>query len=192
MRPEPPPAYRGAAWQADADEVVRVTEGLTDEQVRIARFWADGSGSETPAGHWARIALELIARDGLGIERAAEVLAFLSMAQADAFIACWDAKYAYWTGRPIALIKGFASTIITPNFPSYPSGHSVQSAASAVVLAYFFPEDADVLLARADEAGLSRLYGGIHYRVDIEVGATMGQRIGTLATERAAEIGAGI
>jgi membrane-associated phospholipid phosphatase len=184
LRPGPPPPYGSPEWQRDADEVVAVTRALTDEQVRIARSWADGTGSDTPPGHWTRIAIELARDHGLDARATATMLAWMTMAQADAFIACWDAKYAYWTGRPITLIPGFASTILTPPFPAFPSGHSVQSAAAAAVLAHALPAEAERVLAMAEEAGMSRLYGGIHYRVDIEVGQEIGLELGRRAAER--------
>lgn len=185
FRPGPPPAFGSTAWQEEADEVVRVNRDLTDEQVRIARFWNDGPGTDTPPGHWVRIAIELIARDGLSAPAAARILAHLSIAQADSFIACWDSKYHYWTGRPIGLIAGFASTIVTPNFPSYVSGHSTVSGSSAAVLEAFFPADATAIAAQAEEAAVSRLYGGIHWRSDNEVGLVVGRQVGALAVERA-------
>lgn len=185
VRPGPPPALGSAAWQAEADEVVRVNANLTDDQVRIARFWADGSGTDTPPGHWMRIAMALTTRDHLSLASTVRVLAHLAMAQADAFIACWDAKFTYWSGRPIGLIKGFASTIITPNFPSYISGHSTLSGASSVVLASFFPSDRESLVQQAEEAAVSRLYGGIHWRSDNDVGLDVGRRVGDLAVARA-------
>jgi len=189
VRPPPPPAYKSPAWQAEADTLVRVNEELTDEQTRIARFWADGAGTDTPPGHWTRIAIELTRRDHLGMAATARVLAHLGMAQADAFIACWDAKYTYWSGRPIGLIPGFASTIITPNFPSYISGHATVSGASSAVLAAFFPADAATLRAQAEEAALSRLYGGIHWPSDNNVGLQVGRQIGDIAAARAARDG---
>jgi hypothetical protein len=185
FRPGPPPAFESPEWQAEADEIVRVNEELTDDQIRIARFWADGAGTDTPPGHWMRIAMELVVRDRLSLAATARLLAHLSMAQADAFIACWDAKFTYWSGRPTGLIPGFASTIITPNFPSYTSGHSTLSGASAEVLSAFFPADAVTLEAQSEEAALSRLYGGIHWRSDNEVGLEVGRRIGQLAVQRA-------
>jgi hypothetical protein len=189
FRPGPPPAFESPEWQAEADEIVRVNAELTDDQVRIARFWADGAGTDTPPGHWMRIAIGLAARDRLDLPDTARLLAHLAMAQADAFIACWDAKFTYWSGRPTGLIPGFASTIITPNFPSYISGHSTLSGASSVVLTAFFPADAASLAAQAEEAAVSRLYGGIHWRSDNEVGLQVGQQIGQLAVDRARQDG---
>jgi hypothetical protein len=186
FRPGPPPAFETPEWQAEADEVIRVNATLTDEQIGIARFWADGAGTDTPPGHWIRIAMSLATRDHLSLAETTRLLAHLAMAQADAFIACWDAKFTYWSGRPAGLIPGFASTIITPNFPSYISGHSTLSGASAVVLSAFFPADAATLEAQAVEAAVSRLYGGIHWSSDNEVGLEVGRRIGRLAVERAA------
>jgi hypothetical protein len=185
LRPGPPPAFESPEWHVEAAEVVRVDEELTDEQIRIARSWADGGGTDTPPGHWMRIAISLAARDALSLPATARLLAHLAIAQADAFIACWDAKFAYWTGRPIGLIPGFASTIITPNFPSYISGHSTVSGASSVVLSAFFPDDAATLKSQAEEAAVSRLYGGIHWRSDNEVGLDVGREIGALAVARA-------
>ena len=185
LRPGPPPAYQSPEWQAEADEVVRVNDQLTDDQVRIARFWADGAGTDTPPGHWMRLAIGFASRDRLSVADSARLFTYLAMAQADAFIACWDAKFTYWSGRPVGLIPGFASTIITPNFPAYISGHATLSGASSVVLAAFFPSDAASLRNQAEEAALSRLYGGIHWRSDNEIGLQVGRQIGDLAIVRA-------
>jgi len=189
LRPGPPPAYGSAAWQADADAVVQTNDHLTDAQTRIARSWADGAGTDTPPGHWIRIAIELARRDHFAMAPMARVLAHLAMAEADAFIACWDAKYTYWSGRPIGLIPGFASTIITPNFPSYVSGHSTVSGGSAAVLGAFFPDDAASLKAKAEEAAISRLYGGIHWPSDNDAGLAVGRQIGEIAVARAGRDG---
>ena len=79
---------------------------------------------------------------------AARVLALTSVAMADGFICCWDAKYTYWTERPITADPTLDVLIPTPPFPSYTSGHSTISTAAATVLGHLFPEDEADLAAR--------------------------------------------
>ena len=186
FRPGPPPTYGSAQFLADVSEVYSVSQTLTDEQKRIASYWADGAGTATPAGHWNLIVLDLVRGANWSTLRAARLFAALNTAQADAFIACWDAKYAYWSLRPMTAIRRlidptWLSYIATPPFPSYVSGHSTTSGAASSVLAAFFPDEAQRLAALAEEAAVSRLYGGIHYRSDNEAGLALGRRIGRVA-----------
>lgn len=186
FRPGPPPAYGSSQFLAETNEVYAVSQTLTDEQRRIADYWADGTGTVTPPGHWNVIAADLVSAAGWSTLRSARLFAALNTAQADAFIACWDAKYAYWSLRPVTAIRrlidpNWVSYIVTPPFPSYVSGHSTTSGAASTVLAAFFPARADELRAMAEEAAVSRLYGGIHYRSDNEVGLALGRRIGAVA-----------
>jgi membrane-associated phospholipid phosphatase len=143
----------------------------------------------TPPGHWNQIAIELIRSDRLSDQEAAHLLAALNTAQADAFIACWDAKFTYWSERPVTAIRrefdpSFLPYIVTPPFPSYISGHSTTSGAASTVLAARFPRSARRLRAWADEAAVSRLYGGIHFCTDNEAGLALGGRIGQVAVNR--------
>ena len=189
LRLPAPPPYLGSVHSAAIQDVYDVAGTLTDRQRQIALFWNDGPGSETPPGHWNRIALDLVERARLSPRHAAFALAALNTTQADAFIACWSGKYTYWTKRPVTLIRtlldpGYLSLIPTPPFPSYPSGHSTTSGAASTVLAALFPDRARQLAAMADEAAISRLYGGIHYRYDNDAGLALGQRIGNLALSR--------
>jgi membrane-associated phospholipid phosphatase len=107
------------------------------------------------------------------------------MAVMDAGISCWDAKYTYWLLRPSQADSTIALPIGLPNFPAYTSGHSSFSGAASEVLAYLFPDMTTSLRSMADEAGMSRLYGGIHYRFDNEVGLAVGRGIAQLAIQRA-------
>jgi membrane-associated phospholipid phosphatase len=175
----PPPTQGSPEYQADIDEMVAVARNLTDEQRAIARYWSDGPGTITPAGHWIQIAEQYIAREfAHDPPRAAYALALVSMAMADAFIACWDAKYKYWTARPNQVIANFTSYVKTPPFPGYPSGHSTQSAAAAEVLAFLIPERAAEFRAMAEESAISRLYGGIHFSSDNRNGLALGRDVG--------------
>jgi hypothetical protein len=100
FRPSPPPTFGSKAYAREVQEVYDVSLSLTDEQKRIAEFWADGPGNITPAGHWNRIAIELIRSRGLSDVASARVFAALNTAQADAFIACWDAKFTLLVRAP--------------------------------------------------------------------------------------------
>jgi membrane-associated phospholipid phosphatase len=189
FRPGPPPAFGTAAYAAEVREVFDVSWALTDDQKRIADFWADGAGTVTPPGHWNQIALDMIRSHRLRLENAAEALAALNTAQADAFIACWDAKFTYWSERPVTAIRreldpAWLSYIATPPFPSYVSGHSTTSGAASTVLSAYFPAQTRRLRAWADEAAVSRLYGGIHFRSDNGTGLELGRKVGRIAIDR--------
>jgi membrane-associated phospholipid phosphatase len=186
FRPGPPPAYGSPQFLAELNEVYAVSQSLTDEQKRIADFWADGTGTVTPPGHWNAIAVDLVKAAGFSTLRTAQLFSALNTAQADAFIACWDAKFTYWSIRPITAIlrlidPNWLSYIVTPPFPSYVSGHSTTSGAASTVLAGFFPQRANELAALADEAAVSRLYGGIHFSSDNVAGLALGRRVGQVA-----------
>lgn len=192
----------GSPFRADALEVLRVARSLTPEQADVARFWSDDPMlSSTPAGHWIAILGQVLAERRASLGLAAEAYARLGMALADAFIGCWSAKYRYNLLRPDTYIRrlldpSFEALLPTPPFPEYPSGHSVVSAAAAEALTSLFGEDyrftdhskqGDGLAARtfrsfreaASEAGISRLYGGIHFRAAIERGLEQGRCIGS-------------
>ncbi len=186
FRPARPPTYGSPQFLEEVAEVYGVSRSLTAEQKAIASFWADGAGTVTPSGHWNVIALELVDDVGFGTRRTARLFAALNTAQADAFIACWDSKFTYWSVRPVTAIRSlldvtWSSYIATPPFPSYVSGHSTTSGAASTVLARFFPSRAGELSRLADEAAISRLYGGIHFRSDNEAGLLLGRRIGRAA-----------
>lgn len=181
--PKPP---SGPALAEQAREVWRVSRALTPEQRAIAVFWADGSGSETPPGHWLEIALDVL--KGRGGGRLAHDLATVATAQADAFIACWDAKYAYWLARPVTLIQRFdpawKAALPNPPFPAYVSGHASTSGAAATVLGALVPTRRDEVWRMAEEAAHSRVLAGIHFPVDSVEGMRLGRRTGSAALAR--------
>jgi hypothetical protein len=195
----------------EALEVYTSAQTLSDEQKAVAHFWADGQGqTATPAGHLVAIATQLLRQENASLIRAAETYAKVGIAVADAFIGCWNAKYTYNLLRPVTYIQklidpAWRPLINTPPFPEYPSGHSVQSGAAATVLRNLFgaeyafvdhshadrglpPRSFTSFAAMAEEAALSRLYGGIHFRGAIEQGLRQGECIGatvnTLQTRR--------
>jgi membrane-associated phospholipid phosphatase len=182
LRPEPPPAFGSPKFREALAEVRRISDTRTAEQLRIALYWADGAGTTTPPGHWNAIAADLVEQHNLDERKAARVFALLNMAMMDAGIACWDAKYHYWLIRPPQGDAAITTPVGLPNFPSYISGHATFSGAASEVLGSIFPSEKKRLYAMAEEAAMSRLYGGIHYRFDNEVGLRVGRAIGRLAT----------
>ncbi len=188
----------------EAIEVYDTVKNLTPEMAATARFWSDDPMlSTTPPGHWFSIALQVSTRQQLSLDDTVDLLARLGVASADAFIGCWHDKYVYDLVRPVTYIRRLIDPkwepiLITPPFPEYPSGHSTASAASAAVLTGFFGDNfafedttgsRDGLNARnfssfnaaANEAGISRLYGGIHFRAAIDRGLGQGRCIGAYA-----------
>jgi hypothetical protein len=206
--PPPPPEYStdptSVFWQ-ETMEVYTTVKNLTAEERTIADFWSDDPATTaTPPGHSIAILKQVLEAEKADLALAAEAFAKLGMGLHDAFVSCWQAKYSYNLIRPITLIHqyvdpDFTIPLITPPFPEYPSGHSVQSGAAAQILTDLFGEDysfTDRLhesrtdidgRARtyrsfyhfAEEAAISRLYGGIHYRSAIEVGVEQGKEIGS-------------
>ncbi len=206
--PPPPPVYStnpASAFWMETMEVYNTVKNLTAEQKVIAEFWSDDPGTTaTPPGHSISILKQILEDEDANLALAAEAFAKMGMGLHDAFISCWHAKYAYNLIRPITVIhqyidQGFAIPLVTPPFPEYPSGHSVQSGAAAQILTDLFGNDYsftdhlhesrtdidgrarsfDSFDDFAEEAAISRLYGGIHYRAAIELGVVQGKEIGS-------------
>jgi hypothetical protein len=203
----PPPAYSAdpaSEFFRQAKDVYDVTTHLTPEQIATARFWSDDPMlSATPPGHWIGIAHDLLEQENAGLDRSADVMMRLGVAMADGFIGCWNAKFQYDFIRPVTAIKALIDPkweplLITPPFPEYPSGHSTESGAAAAVLTAIYGEnfaftdrthERDGLgtrafpsfVAAAGEAGMSRLYGGIHFRAAVENGLEQGRCIAQFA-----------
>jgi len=189
-RPGPPPSTSSAQMRQELAEVKSYSDNATREQVAIANKWADGAGTYTPPGHWNDIAAEHI-RDARWSEvRTARAFALLNMSLHDAAVGCWETKYFYFNPRPTTLDSSAKTAIGVPNFPAYTSGHSTFSGASAAVLEYLFPAHSADFEAMMNEASISRLYGSIHYRSDIEIGKDHGKRIAGYTIKFAREDGA--
>jgi membrane-associated phospholipid phosphatase len=187
FRLPPPPAFGSPEFKAALAEVRQFADTLSPEQLAIAKHWADGKGTPTPPGHWNALAVELIADAGLDNREAARILAYLNMALMDAGIAAWDSKYAYWLVRPSQADPAIVPVVKLPDHPSYPSGHATFSGAAAAFLGAVFPAEQSRLARLADEAALSRVYGGIHYRFDGDRGLELGRAVGKVAAARFAD-----
>ncbi len=206
-QPVPPKTYStdpNTAFYAQALEVYATVNNLTQEERTIAFYWSDDPGDPgTPPGHSISIATQVLQMEKASLALAAETYCKVGIAVSDAFVSCWRCKYHFNLLRPITYIRenidvSWSTVLSTPPFPEYTSGHSVQSGATAQVLSDLFgynyhftdrthehrtdidgsPRSYDSFFDMADEAAISRLYGGIHYRDAIEIGVEQGIKIG--------------
>jgi len=215
--PVSPPALDSPAYAAALNEVkalgARLSTVRTPEQSQIAQFWSDFSYTATPPGHWQQIAASIARARNNSLLENARSFTLLSLAQADAAIVCWEAKYRHNLWRPVTAVQragedgndatepdpGWTSFLAAPPFPSYTSGHSTFSKASAEVLARFYNTDQitfsatsdslpgivrtfNSLSACVDEIGRSRIYAGIHFEFDNREGKRTGQAVAQYIT----------
>ncbi len=217
FRPAAPPALTSADYAAAVNEVKakgRATGSTrTADETQAALFWADGAGTVTPPGHWDQIAMQIASAQGYSLSANARLFAELNVALADAAIACWDAKFFYNEWRPVTAIQkadtdgnsqttpdaAWTPLLMTPNFPSYVSGHSTFSGAAQVILESVFganvgftaTTEAPGVASRtfssfkqaAEEAGQSRVLGGIHYQFDNQAGLATGRSVASFVLQ---------
>jgi hypothetical protein len=160
----------------------------------------------TPGAHWIGITKIATKKDKADFNKTLFAYTKTSIAIADAFISCWDEKYRSNLVRPETLINKYFDDewkpiLQTPPFPEYTSGHSVVSGAASTILTtifgenFSFEDDTEVAFglpirsftsfkAAADEATISRMYGGIHYRAAVEVGVGQGRKVGNLIIKK--------
>ena len=187
FRPTPPPSYGTPAFQAALDEVRKVARERTHEQTTIAQRW----NIADPWAPWNETAANALLKHHASDAEAVRVLAVLNVAASDAMIACFEAKYHYWTIRPSQAdtTLALADSVSLPNFPSYPSGHACSAGAFDAVLGHYLPDERAEFTRIAEEQAMSRLYGGIHYRFDNDKGLELGRAVARYAIEREARGG---
>jgi hypothetical protein len=213
QRPIPFSDSAASPFYRQAEQVFLHTKTMPKEDSAIALFWDCNPFHLTvqghlnfatkklsPGGHWMSIAGIAARENKASLEKSLQAYLFTSIALYDAFISCWDEKYRSNVIRPETYInayldQGWRPLLQTPPFPEYTSGHSVISAAAAVVLTqifgpdFKFRDDTEVpfglpirsftsFWSAANEAAMSRFYGGIHYRGSIENGLKQGEAIG--------------
>ena len=160
----------------------------------------------SPGGHWMNITNVACKKVNADFVRCSEAYARVSISLVDAFMSCWDEKYRSKLIRPETYINQYIDedwvpVLQTPPFPEYTSGHSVISAASAVTLTqlfgdnFAFTDSTEIefgltvrsfksFIQASEEAAISRMYGGIHYRPAVEVGMTEGRALGTYVLQK--------
>lgn len=194
-----------SVFYTEALEILTVSSPLSAENKWIAEFWSDDHPglTFTPSTRWISIANQVVREQTLETGLLLEMYLKLNMGLADAGIACWKSKYHYCLERPETFIwntlnPNWEPLSPAPNFPSYPSGHSIFGAVSAEVLTHFFgdhfemtdishkgrdefngkPRTFKSFYSMAFENAYSRIPLGVHFRTDCEEGLSMGFKIG--------------
>lgn len=180
-RLDAPPAPMTAQFTADMGELKALAAGdRTLAQINASRYWA----TDAPTLRWELFLDDELARRRWSTPQAARARAYLSVAMFDAGVACWDTKFTYWLARPVTMDPTLTTVFSTPPFPSYPSGHSTMSTAASVVMGELFPESSRRWHEKAEEASLSRVWAGVHYRFDVVDGDSLGARVGRTVVTR--------
>ena len=182
FRAPPPPAYASEAFREQLRKVREVSDKRTNQQLRVAQYWENLTGSFA-AGAWNSVARAAMAARGFDEAKTARTLATMHMVAFDAVIACHDSKYAYWVPRPTQADPQITLPIGVPNFPSYPSNHACISGAVGMVLDALLPNTQGMYEAMGREAGDSRIYAGIHYPMDLDAGYEIARKVAARALE---------
>jgi membrane-associated phospholipid phosphatase len=183
--PPPPPAHDSEQTKAELQEIKAVTR--TFPIASRAMIWHT---FDRAYPYWDRyISTSLFEqRQDSNLPKAALMYAAMAVAQHDAIVACFNAKYTYWRIRPPQLDKAITPLFPSPNHPSYPAAHACASTAAATVLAAYFPDGAEMLRAAAEEAGDSRIWAGVHYASDRDAGEILGKAVGEAVLKRVGQM----
>jgi len=179
FRPGPPPAFGSPEFQEELALLKRINSRPTPSQRAIAINTAAKSFDRLWEPSYA-----LVHRERLSVPREVRLLAPFAALQFDAYIAAHDAKYTYWSLRPNMADTTIVPLIPVPNHPAYVSNAAIISSAVAELVAYMFPQDAAHWRYLGEEAGLSRVYAGIHYPSDERAANQMGKSLAALAIQR--------
>ena len=213
FRPDAPPALDSEQYARDYNEIkqIGVSSGSTrtEEQTQIANFWR-----ASPTAIWNPVLSQVLATRDLDLSATARIFALFYLAAADASVACWEAKYTYnfWRPQP-AIRRGdvdgndstavdgiWAPLIATPAHPEYPSAHTTNSGAMAMILGLLFDDNPGVPIVvtisgitrqwnsfseGVEEVVDARVYSGIHFRTADKVGARLGRQVARFVSKHA-------
>jgi membrane-associated phospholipid phosphatase len=180
FRPPAPPAF----GSPDANAQYAAVKNLqrTNATNHSAWFWQPGFFQP-----WLQTLDREVFENHLDVDapRAARAYALETIAQHDATLACWDSKYAFLELRPSQADTSITTLFANPQHPGYPSGHACASGASAAVMSYLFPADAQTFAAMSVDAGTSTFDAGIHTQLDVTTGFGLGAQVGQAVVARA-------
>ncbi|MCY9025051.1 vanadium-dependent haloperoxidase [Priestia megaterium] len=161
-------------WKTELFLVDQTLKSLTPQQRQIAQYWGTG---ELSAKITAMI-FDLGEKYRLGSPHISRALGYSNAAINDTFVITWFLKYLWDVARPNQYGRNLSTVLITPRFPSYPSAHATIAGCSEILLSYLFPSESARIKNLMKESAQSRLYAGVHFKVDNDEGLRLGRQIG--------------
>jgi len=178
FRPSPPPLLGSDQFKDEQRLSKELLEKVTPEQKLATVLWTAGPGSKMVPGILIEEATEYMLKNSTSLQEMIFIRFLLATAIDDANMTSHDAKYTYQVKRPYMVDPTIITVIPTPNNPSYPSSQATVASTAATILSHFFPENKTEWERLAEEAGMSRVWGGIHYMMDHEAGKILGRKVG--------------
>lgn len=166
-------------WDEECTIIQAEQEQLDGKKVYAVFEWA--GMTDVHAGSWQAILDTYMKEKKVPLPKRLYVRSVFLSALADSTMAAFNSKYTYWVMRPSQFTPAVKPLITVPNHPSYPSAHSTNSGTASRILKRFFPQDARKWDQIAEEAGMSRIWGGIHYPTDHQAGMQLGNQVGEKA-----------
>lgn len=163
-------------WEAELFIVEQTLTSLTPQQRRIAQYWGTGELTEKIT----TMIFGLAKKYRLASPNVARVLGYSHAAINDVFVITWFFKYLWDVARPNQYGRNLPAVLSTPRFPSYPSAHATVAGCTEIILSYFFPPDSSRIKKAMEESAESRLYAGVHFKVDNNEGLRLGRQIGEM------------
>jgi hypothetical protein len=163
-------------WERELLIVKQTLQNLTPQQVRIAHEWGTGEVSKVVIP----IIYNMMETYDLASTKAARFLGFYSAAMNDAFVITWYFKYLWDVARPCQFDRSIIPVLFTPRFPGYPSAHATMAGCSESILSYYFPQESYRINQLMEECAMSRLYAGVHFKVDNDEGLSLGRQLGQI------------
>ncbi|SDH85301.1 vanadium-dependent haloperoxidase [Alteribacillus bidgolensis] len=161
-------------WETELSIVEQTILSLTPQKIQIAQFWGNAEATQ----NMIPMIFSLARKYRLGSPNIARIFGYFHAGVNDAFVMSWYFKYLWDVARPNQYGRNLSPILLTPLFPSYPSAHATVAGCAEAILTYFFPLEAAGIRRTMEECALSRLYAGVHFKVDNDEGLRLGRQIG--------------
>ncbi|MCR8927475.1 vanadium-dependent haloperoxidase [Priestia megaterium] len=166
-------------WEKELSIVDRTLKSLTPQQIQSAKYWGTGELITKINA----VVFSLAEKYRLGSPHTSRVLGYTNAAINDVFVITWFLKYLWDVARPNQYERNLPAVLVTPRFPSYPSAHATIAGCAEILLIYFFPKEESNIKKLMNESAQSRLYAGVHFKIDNDEGLNLGRQIGEMVVK---------